>query len=387
MILDVSRLLACAWRGQPSGMDRVELAYARHALARPDTVFVGQSVLGRFACLPRSLVARILAGLEHGRPRTLVLAAWVWLGLGLGAGALRRAASRPGAVFHIVSHRALDDVAAIRRVTRHGARFVPAVIDLIPLLYPEYTRPAQTPRHAARMLGVAATAAGIIFSADSVRDEMQAWLEEHSAGMPPALVAPLGLDLAARAEASSFAEPHYFLCVATIEPRKNHMLLLQLWREIREKLGAAAPRLVMVGRSGWENEAMLRFLERHPDLAEWRGHCSDAELARLLAGARALLFPTFAEGFGIPLAEALAAGVPVLAADLPVLRELGGDAPDYLHPLDGPGWRDAVLDYASPDSPRRAAQLARIAAWHAPDWAAHFTLVERFIEGLADTPR
>lgn len=386
MILDVSRLLACAWRGKPSGMDRVELAYARRALGQPGAVFVGQSVLGRFACLPKALVGAILAGTEQGRPRAKVLAAWAWLALGLGTAALRRAASRPGAVFHIVSHRALDDVAAIRRVTRFGARFVPAVIDLIPLLHPEYNRPAQTTRHAARMRGVASTASGVIFSAGSVRAEMQAWLAAHGAPMPPDVVAPLGLDLLTRAEPGAAATP-YFLCIATVEPRKNHMLLLPIWRELRERLGEAAPRLVLVGRSGWENEAVLRFLERHPDIAEWRGHCGDAELARLLAGTRALLFPTFAEGFGIPLAEALAAGVPVLAADLPVLRELGGEAPEYLHPLDGPGWRDAVLDYMPDESPRRAAQLARIAAWRAPSWEAHFAQVERFVEGLAPHQR
>lgn len=386
MILDVSRLLACAWRGRPSGMDRVELAYARHALGRGDAVFVGQSVSGRFGGLPRGLVAAILAGLDGGRPRAQVLVAWIWLALGLGGRALRRAASRPGAVFHIVSHRALDEVAAIRRVTRHGARFVPAVIDLIPLLYPEYTRPAQTPRHAARMHGVATTASGLILSTEAVREEMAGWLAAHGAQMPPAVVAPLGVDLVARAEDRPAGAP-YFLYVATIEPRKNHAMLLQLWRELREQTGEAAPRLILVGRSGWENEAALRFMERHPELAEWRGHCSDAELARLLAGARALLFPSFAEGFGIPLAEALAAGVPALAADVPALRELGGDAPDYLHPLDGPGWQAAVLDYARPDSPRRAAQLGRIAAWRAPDWDGHFAQVQRFIEGLAAPPR
>jgi glycosyltransferase involved in cell wall biosynthesis len=124
------------------------------------------------------------------------------------------------------------------------------------------------------------------------------------------------------------------------------------------------------------------FLERHPGIAEWRGAVSDAELVGLLAGARALLFPSFAEGFGIPVAEALAFGTPVLAADLPALREVGGDVPEYLHPLEGLAWREAVLDYALPESPRRAAQLARMAGWRAPRWDEHFALVERFLEGL-----
>ena len=80
----------------------------------------------------------------------------------------------------------------------------------------------------------------------------------------------------------------------------------------------------------------------------------DRRVAALLAGARALLFPSFAEGYGLPVAEALALGVPVLCSDLPALREVGGEVPEYLDPLDGAGWRARVLDYAAGPGPPRA---------------------------------
>ena len=79
-------------------------------------------------------------------------------------------------------------------------------------------------------------------------------------------------------------------------------------------------------------------------------------------------------------------GVPVLCSDLPALREVGGGVPDYLDPLDGPGWRRAILDYAGPDSPRRAAQLDRLRGWQAPDWETHFTLVEEMLERVTGAP-
>jgi glycosyltransferase involved in cell wall biosynthesis len=104
-------------------------------------------------------------------------------------------------------------------------------------------------------------------------------------------------------------------------------------------------------------------------------------VASLLRGARGLLLPSFAEGFGLPVIEALASGVPVLCSELPALRESGGGVPEYLDPLDAKAWRTAILDYAG-DSPRRAAQLTRLAGWRAPTWDGHFAIVDRLLAGL-----
>jgi hypothetical protein len=73
---------------------------------------------------------------------------------------------------------------------------------------------------------------------------------------------------------------------------------------------------------------------------------------------------------------ALVRGTPAVCSDLPALREVGAAVPEYLDPLDGAAWRDAVQDYAAPGSPRRDAQLARMSAWRAPTWEEHFALVD-----------
>ena len=111
------------------------------------------------------------------------------------------------------------------------------------------------------------------------------------------------------------------------------------------------------------------------------------EVASLLAGARALLFPSFAEGYGLPLAEALALGVPALCSDLPALREVGGEVPDYLDPLDGAalaprraGLRRSRLSRAAP----RSSAASR--DWRAPGWDAHFAAVDACSLGDAGRP-
>jgi glycosyltransferase involved in cell wall biosynthesis len=101
-----------------------------------------------------------------------------------------------------------------------------------------------------------------------------------------------------------------------------------------------------------------------------------------LAHAQALLFPSFTEGYGMPLAEALLAGVPVIASDLPVFGEFAADVPQWVSPLDGVGWLRAVMAYTNSQDPERLAQLDRLRAWRAPTWSRHFEVVEDFLERL-----
>ncbi|MDO9711999.1 glycosyltransferase family 4 protein [Paracraurococcus lichenis] len=389
-------------RISPSGIDRVEMAYARRWLDRPEheATFAAQSLWGWFAALPRDRVAALLDALEevweHGAPtggglrraQRIAIALQVGLAHGRGRAALlRRIRGTRNPVFLLVSHRALDRHAPIAALRRAGARFVPLIHDLIPLTHPEYTRAPQIGRHAARIATVAELADGIIVNSTATESTLVRHLLPHGRALPPIAVAPLGIRPLARPAADLPTEP-YFVCLGTVEPRKNHHLLLHLWRELAVE-SRDGPRLLLCGRRGWENENVLDLLERCDALRGLvfeMGSLPDREVTALLAGARALLFPTFAEGYGLPLAEALALGVPAICSDLPALREVGGDVPDYLAPLDGLGWRRAILDYASPDSPARAAQLARLRQWQRPGWDAHFAAVDALLDRVTGAP-
>jgi glycosyltransferase involved in cell wall biosynthesis len=165
-------------------------------------------------------------------------------------------------------------------------------------------------------------------------------------------------------------------------------MLLHLWRRLVEQAEATrlpVPRLIIVGQRGRANVQVFDMLDHsarlRPHVIE-AGVLSDAAVAGLMARARALLMPSFVEGFGLPVAEALASGLPVLASDIAAHREIGGAVPEYLDPLDGAAWQEAVSAYVAPDSPRRAAQLRRLAGWEAPGWPAHIDAVLAFIEEI-----
>jgi glycosyltransferase involved in cell wall biosynthesis len=136
---------------------------------------------------------------------------------------------------------------------------------------------------------------------------------------------------------------------------------------------------VLVGRRGWENESVIDHLQRSAAvirLVHEVSDLSDRELAQLVGAAAALLSPSLAEGFDLPVVEGLALGTPVIASDIPAHRELAGGAATLVDPLDGPGWIDAI---------ERAAARPRSHGppYATPTWAAHFDQLSLALERLA----
>ena len=403
IVLDLSRLLSRAGRFTPTGIDRVELAYAEHLIASgAPRRFTAVGPAGGLGLLPRRMAEEFVreigaawrGGGDAARQDRQVrrIARRARLALLLSRERAFLAAlhdSRTPPVYLLVSHHHLERRGIIARLKRQSrARFVCLIHDLIPVEFPEYAKPGQAANHLRRIETAVELADALIVNSRVTRDGLQPHLE-RAGRSPPVLVTPFGADLPpASAASGALPDKPYFVYVGTIEARKNHLLLLNLWRGLAGELGERSPLLVLVGQRGWEIENVVDMLDRCPGL---RGAViehnalSDAAMVPLRKGARALLLPSFAEGFGFPLIEALQLGLPALCSDLAALRETGGAVPEFLDPLDGPGWRAAILDYADPQSGRRAAQLDRLARWEPPRWDRHFELVGELIGRVAAT--
>jgi len=363
-----------------TGIDRVNLEYARWVVEHGGKLCAKRGT--RLQELPLDRWMEILvSGCQPGAPdnhllrRAHVLLRW-W------------SARRPvenGATVLVSTHSWLAKDATWNWATERRLKTIVFIHDLIPIDFPEYQRPQEKAFHEKRMKLTLRHCAAIIVNSRCTESAVRRFAIKERLPVPPVLVAPLGHNLPAAnatARPARLREP-YFVVLGTIEPRKNHLLLLALWRHLASQLGDQTPQLVVVGRRGWECEQVVDMLERceaiHPHLLEVND-ASDEQVVSLLKGARALLMPSYAEGFGMPVQEALAVGTPVISSPLAAIKEFAGEIPDYAEPHDGMRWEELVKAYAADPSPQRQAQLERLKAFKDTTWPEHFALVESFLE-------
>ena len=375
-LIDVTRLVDRLLKGRlPTGVDRVNLEYVRYygpgacALVR----WRGRSFVFSVSC-SQALFHWLSVPASRAEAYSI-----------LARGMIKSWRSRPaaGSILFNNGHTGLEQQGYAAMIQQQKLRPFFMVHDLIPISHPEFCRPGERQKHLARMRTVMGSAAGIVCNSQATQDELSALARRENLALPPSIVALLAPGITAVPVDRRPMDAPYFVILGTIEPRKNHLLLLQVWRCLSERLGDRTPRLVLIGQRGWECENAVDMLERCEQLkglVTELTSCTDDELASWLRHARALLFPSFAEGYGLPLVEALSFGTPVIASDLKVFREIAGDVPEYLDPLDGLGWMAMIERYLDEDSRERNQQLGRMGGFAAPTWNDHFKRVDALLE-------
>jgi glycosyltransferase involved in cell wall biosynthesis len=154
-------------------------------------------------------------------------------------------------------------------------------------------------------------------------------------------------------------EAPFILSLGVIEPRKNHRLLIEAYRQLRERR-KLPHKLVIVGRRGWLWEETIHAAELSPyrDDIHFVGFVGDEELPALYSAADVFAFPSLYEGFGLPPLEAMACGTPVVVSKSSSLPEVVGDAGLQVDPHDAESLA-AALEMAILDEPLRADLRAR----------------------------
>lgn len=229
----------------------------------------------------------------------------------------------------------------INKVKKHDMKVICIIYDLIPIYFPQFCDYGLSRAFTAWFDRMVKNIDGYITISKSVEDEVKSYLK--SKNIEEQIKSDyfhLGANIKRR---DSFNDDNIrsfvketvnkndtYIVVSTIEPRKNHEYLLKSF-DILWKKGLDI-KLCIIGKVGWNNEEFMDKVEIHPMLKKnlfvWNDICDD-ELSYIYNNSKALLFPSHAEGFGLPIIEGLQNKLPVLASDIPVHHEVGQDNIDY----------------------------------------------------------
>lgn len=208
--------------------------------------------------------------------------------------------------------------------------------DLSPWLDPAWHADADRIRRRTPVLIRLGRATMIVTPSEAIR---KAAMEKFKIQATRIVAIPLGVSDCFRPVPPSAPREPYFLYVGTLEPRKNLGMLLEAWRAARLEIGAD---LVLAGRIRDD----FASVEPEPGL-HVLGPVEEGALPELYSGAIASVYPSFYEGFGLPVLEAMKCGVPVVASRDPAIQEVAGDAALRLDAADPKAWAEAMIQAAT----------------------------------------
>jgi glycosyltransferase involved in cell wall biosynthesis len=234
-----------------------------------------------------------------------------------------------------------------------GFRYCAMIHDLIPLSFPHFVTPGYDTFLADYFGELIWLADLAMCNSESTRQDWMRFCHDFGVDVP-SYAFPLGCDLPAaptQAELPPQLKGKQFaLFVSTIEPRKNHRVLYDAWDRCigSGAVDAERDRLVFVGRAGWQVNDLMRELAANPatrDSIVVLNEVGDDVLAALYRACAFVLFPSFCEGYGIPVAEALGYAKLCITSNAGSLTEIGGDLVRCVDPKDTLGWAHAIAHY------------------------------------------
>ena len=243
---------------------------------------------------------------------------------------------------------------------KNGGKIGTILYDLIPIENPQFCTPIARRAFELWLYHITDECDAIFSISKAVQDAYKKWLSSSTKQSTAYLgYFHLGANFNLNKTNKPVPLPHslnkcqYYMQVSTVEPRKGYSDLLTAFEKLWEAgLNAA---LVIVGKKGWMVDSLSNRIEQHKQAGKllfWFKNASDEELKSLYNGARAIVFASEAEGFGLAAIEGLYYGKPVIVRDLPVFREIGGDNLTYFE--NGvTGLVNALIDdWNSPRAPR-----------------------------------
>jgi glycosyltransferase involved in cell wall biosynthesis len=270
----------------------------------------------------------------------------------------------------------------LRLKARTGVKVVQMIHDLFFIERPDWFSPTFARVFPTTFGGVAPGVDRWLVNSTFVKEQLRTYMEGHSLPLRPVEILPIGWDSFTvsrgedRADATAALRRHglgdrpYILFVGTVEPRKNLATLLDVMEDLRRDLGERVPKLVVVGGYGWKAKGLAARLRRSR-YARWLTGVRDAELSVIYRAALFTVSPSYTEGWGLPVQESIAHGVPCIASNGGAMRESGRGLALHFDPLDPASLKSAMAHWITDGAALRR-ERGRIAealgTQHFPTW-------------------
>lgn len=277
----------------------------------------------------------------------------------------------------------IDDLEVAKR--ERNFKLVHFAFDMIPSKYPGFVvpwLPKVFTKYHKKAFGISD---GILSISESTASDVRDFMKTNKiASTPPIEVVRIGESIDDYQEKRvANLKPGYILSVSTIEARKNHTALFYVVKEAHRR-GIKLPKIVIVGRKGWHTGDLLYMIERDPvakNAIKIINGVDDARLTWLYKNALFTIFPSFYEGWGMPIAESLAYGKVCIASNTASMPEIARGLIDYFSPYDTGEVLELILKYLDDDSLKK--KETQIKNEYSPtSWEAMFSDVNRFINKI-----
>lgn len=401
---DLTRVISRLGKPHATGIDRVDFRYLSYFYNCPNTVLVGLAFSkNRFFLIDRKFVHSIVsllsdrvAGREFSdnlvifgkslkRSIRRKLRAHRLLRRGFAPVPQSAAKHRnlDGVYYFNVSHHGLNSTDALASLkSALAARVIIFLHDLIPIDFPEHCELRDSEVHHRRLVSISDHADLVIVNSDCTEKSLIKYVKSNGRCPIRTSKVQIGVEDAVLETEKCGIGDGVFLAVGTIEERKNYLLLLSAWSRIFSQ-HKNAPLLLFVGQEKKGYSACQQFLEDNRQLepfVSFRTGVCDGELWSLLSKATVLLMPSFAEGWGMPVVEALSLGTPVIASNIDAHKEASQGFATLLDPHDLDNWVESITE-AWRDAEWQA--VGRVPkGFVPPTWDSHFQRVEEQLATL-----
>lgn len=236
-------------------------------------------------------------------------------------------------------------------VNERGAKLIGFCHDVLPVLFPHFFNHGIKAIMLSYFRALVNCSTVLLCNSECTRNDLLKLVEAQGLEAPPVVVVPLGCSLPATGnltheEVAQLPDSNYFLFVSTIERRKNHRVLYEVYAEMADHPDfERLPIICMVGMPGWRVKDLLDDIDLNERIAHkflLLNNVSDAMLAALYRDALFCVYPSYYEGWGLPVSEALAFGKAVIASDAGALPEAGAGCALHISPYDTRAWREAI---------------------------------------------